>query len=106
MFENATTIHFQPGRLDQALALLRSEIVPVLKSHEGFINLCLLPHSADNAITVISIWSCRTHAIAVEAACTYRRGIDRLHAMLAEGEAKVPGHRAAPRSAIGKPPIN
>ncbi len=106
MFENATTIYVRPGMVEQVLALLRAEVVPALKSHEGFINLCLLPQYASHTLTVISLWSCRTHAIAAEAACAYRRGIAKLEALLVNGANGLRHRRTDSRLYIAGPSPN
>jgi quinol monooxygenase YgiN len=82
MFENATTVQFQPGQVDEALRILRKDIAPVIKEQKGLIGLCLLPDRAADKITVISLWSSKTHAQAIEAVCAYRKEVRKLDPML------------------------
>jgi quinol monooxygenase YgiN len=83
MFENAITVEFQPGKVDEAMRILKSHVVPMLKDQAGLISLCLLPHPSQNTITVISLWDSKAHALAVEGASAHRREVQRLDALLA-----------------------
>ena len=83
MFENATTVQCQPGKVDEAMEILRSGVVPVLKAQKGFNNLCLLPDRTRNLIIVISSWQTKAHALAVEAVSDYREQMQSLDPFLA-----------------------
>ncbi len=82
MYENATTVPFQLGQIDEALRILREDIVPVLKEQKGLISLCLLPDRSAAKITVISLWVSKAHALAVEATCAYRNEVRKLDPLL------------------------
>ena len=82
MYENATTIQFQSGAVDEALLILRAYIVPVLREQAGLLSLCLIPDREANKITVISLWTSPAHARAVEAVCAYRKEVARLDPLL------------------------
>ena len=82
MHENATTVQFQPGQIDEALRILREDIVPVLKEQKGLISLCLLPDRSADQITVISLWISKGHALAIEATCAYRKEVKKLDPLL------------------------
>ena len=82
MYENATTVQFQPGQIDEALRILREDIVPVVKEQKGLISLCLLPDRSADKITVISLWISKAHAQAIEATCAYRKEVKRLDPLL------------------------
>jgi quinol monooxygenase YgiN len=82
MYENATTVQFQPGQIDTALRILREEVVPVLKEQKGLISLCLLPDRSADKITVISLWISKAHALAIEAKCAYRKEVKKLDPLL------------------------
>jgi hypothetical protein len=83
MFHNATTVHLRPGKVDQALQILRTYCIPVMKAQRGFINIALVPDSFHHRITVISLWQTHTHALAVEARCGYMHGMRLLAPLLA-----------------------
>ena len=82
MYENATTIQFQPGTVDKALFALRAHVVPILREQAGLLSLCLIPDHKTSRITVISLWISRAHALAVEATCAYRKEIKKLDHLL------------------------
>jgi quinol monooxygenase YgiN len=82
MYENATTVQFQPGTVDDALLALRAYIVPVLREQAGLLSLGLIPDRDAGKITVISLWTSPAHAHAVEAAYAYRKEITRLDHLL------------------------
>jgi quinol monooxygenase YgiN len=84
MFENATTVQFQPGKVDEALCILRQDIVPTLKEQKGLISLCLLPDRASDRITIISLWSSKAHAQAIEAVSAYRKEVRKLDSLLSQ----------------------
>jgi quinol monooxygenase YgiN len=82
MYENATTVQFQPGQIDEAVRILREDIVPVVKEQKGLISLCLLPDRSADKITVISLWISKVHALAIEAVCAYRKALNKLDPLL------------------------
>jgi quinol monooxygenase YgiN len=82
MYENATTVQFQPGAVDEALLILRAYVVPVLREQAGLLSLGLIPDCDAGKITVISLWTSPAHARAVEAACAYRKEVARLDHLL------------------------
>ena len=82
MYENATTCQIRTGTLDEALATLRSEIVPLILAQNGLINLALVPNHTDCTLTVISFWQSPSHAQAVESVKSYRHAIVRLGSLL------------------------
>ena len=84
MFENATTVQCQPGKLDAVMEILRTGIVPILKVQKGFNNLCLLPDRTRNLIIVMSSWQTKAHALAVEAVSAYRQKMSNLDLVLAQ----------------------
>ena len=84
MFENATTVEFQPGQVDEALRILRTDIVPVLKGQKGLVSLCCLPDHAADKIVVISLWVSKAHALAVEAVSAYQKEVKKLDPLLAQ----------------------
>jgi quinol monooxygenase YgiN len=93
MFENATTVQFQPGQVDEALHILREDIVPVVKEQKGLISLCLLPDRMADKITVISLWISKAHAQAIEAVSAYRKEVRKLDPLLDQSFAH-PVHEA------------
>jgi quinol monooxygenase YgiN len=84
MYENATTIQLQSGTVDEALLILRAYIVPVLREQVGLLSLCLIRDLATSKITIISLWTSPAHALAVEAASAYRKGVARLGSLIDE----------------------
>jgi quinol monooxygenase YgiN len=82
MYENATTIQFQSGTVDEALLILRAYVVPVLREQPGLIGLGLIPDRDADKITVISLWTSLAHALAVEAAPAYRKEAENLDPLL------------------------
>jgi quinol monooxygenase YgiN len=82
MYENATTVQFQPSQMDEALRILREDVVPVLKEQKGLISLCLLPDRSADKITVISLWISKAHALTIEANCAYRNEVKKLDPLL------------------------
>lgn len=78
MFENATVLHLKRGTAREALAVLREQIVPVLKQQAGLQGLALLPNDGADQITIISLWTSEAHARVVEAQCAYRRQMAKL----------------------------
>jgi hypothetical protein len=86
VFQNATTVHLKPGKVSQALQILRKHCVPVIRAQRGFINLALVPDGTHHRITVISLWQTRAHALAVEAACDYMHGMKLLAPLLVSSE--------------------
>ena len=84
MFENTTTLQIHSGPVDEALATLRREIVPLLKAQNGLISLALIPNPTAGALTVISLWQSPTHAQAVENVTAYRHAVIRLGSLLEE----------------------
>jgi hypothetical protein len=82
MFQNATTVHLKPGKVRQALHILRTCCVPVMKAQRGFINMALVPDVAHQQITVISLWQTSAHALVAEIVCDYMRGMEQLAPLL------------------------
>ena len=82
MYENATTVQFQPGEADEALLILRAYVVPVLREQAGLLGLCLIPDRNAGKITMISLWTSPAHARAVEAVCAYRKEVAKLDPLL------------------------
>jgi len=82
MYENATTVQFQSGKVDEALLMLRAYVVPVLREQAGLLSLCLIPDRESSKITVISLWTSPAHALAVEAVCAYRNEVAGLDPLL------------------------
>lgn len=78
MFENHSTLEVQPGRLDEALSILKNEIVPLVKSSQGLLSLCLTPDWRASQVVVISLWDHQHSAEAVEHLEAYQRGARRL----------------------------
>ena len=84
MYENATTLRFQADKVNEALNILRRDITPVLKSARGLLQLCLLPDGTHGRITLISLWTSRAHARAVEALCVYQEEVSKLDPLLSK----------------------
>ncbi len=82
MYENATTLRVQPGKVDEVLCMLRAEFVPSLKGRAGFINLALFPDHTRSRITVISLWQSSTPARACEATDKCRRLMQDLEGLI------------------------
>jgi quinol monooxygenase YgiN len=84
MYENATALEFQSGKMDEALRILKEKVVPVLKDQAGLISLCLLPNRTTNKIVVISLWDSKAHASAAEAVSAYQRQMKKLEPLLTQ----------------------
>lgn len=91
MFQNATTVHLKPGKVDQALHILRACCVPVIKAQKGFINMALVPNVTHHQITVISLWQTSAHALVAEIVCEYMRGMEQLAPLLATSNPRPSG---------------
>ncbi len=86
MFQNATAVHLKPGKVSQALHILRTYCVPVIKAQKGFINMALVPDVAHQQITVITLWQTSAHALVAEIVCEYMRGMEQLAPLLATSD--------------------
>ena len=82
MFENATTLTICPDRLEQATALLRESILPILRSQSGLLSLALIPLPAKNQLTIVSIWKSEAQAQAIESNPRYREAFLRLQCLI------------------------
>ena len=72
MFENATTLNIHNGRLDDSIAILRENVIPILLGQPGLLSLALIPQSEHSRLSLVSIWTSLAHAQAVESNPHYR----------------------------------
>ena len=87
-YENATTLTFCPGRLDEAAAILREHILPILRQQPGMLSLAVIPIAAEGQLTILSIWQTRAQARAIESDPAYCQAFHRLDGLLQEPAAR------------------
>jgi quinol monooxygenase YgiN len=90
LFENATTLRFEPDTFEQGLRILRAYVSPVMRRQPGLLSLALIPHPADQRITILSLWTSLLHARALEANKEYRRAVSKLDGLVAS-KPELPG---------------
>ena len=81
MFENHTTLEVMPGKMDEALAILNMEILPLIKTDPGLLSLGLLTNLPVSRIVVLSLWKNRRAAESVEYLPAYQYCARRLAAI-------------------------
>ena len=89
MYENATHLQFRSGELDLAMKILRAEIVPILRAQTGLLSLALIPHAETGQVTVLSLWTSRSAARAVEYRKEFRQAIEKLDPLLVESRREI-----------------
>lgn len=89
MFENATHLQIHSGELEQAMKILRAEIVPILRAQTGLLSLALIPHTETNQVTILSLWASTACARAVEFRKDFRLAIQKLDPLLVENRREI-----------------
>jgi quinol monooxygenase YgiN len=84
MFESATTLNIEHGRLDESLAILRERVVPILLAQPGLLSLAVVPQTGHSRVSLVSIWKSLAHAQAVEFNPRYRQAIQKLDPLLVD----------------------
>jgi hypothetical protein len=84
MFENTTTVQLRSGTLDEALHILRTCIVPVIRSHNGLLGLGLACDYAQDCITIHTMWASVECAQRIERLCVYQDEVRKLDVLLAD----------------------
>jgi hypothetical protein len=82
MYENATTLKFRTGKLNDGLSILRDVILPVLLDQPGMIHIGLVPNVLQEKVSVVSLWATREDALALEQNCAFLRAVRKLEPLL------------------------
>ncbi len=90
MFENKTCLHFQPGKFDEGMLVLRTYILPILRSQKGLLSLAVIPQPSQNFLYILSLWKSAAHAQKTESSCEYRREIKRLDSFICDPPSSPP----------------
>ncbi|HJT55376.1 MAG TPA: antibiotic biosynthesis monooxygenase [Ktedonobacteraceae bacterium] len=78
MYARVTTFELNPGKIDEALEVARTDLVPVMKQQPGFkAVLTLVDREAAKAISV-SLWETEDDLKAGESSGYYQQQVSRL----------------------------
>lgn len=56
MYARTTTIQAQPGKVEEAIDIVRESIVPLAKEQPGFKGLMALTSTEDEDVVLLSLW--------------------------------------------------
>lgn len=78
-------VQIQPGKVDEAAQLLRTEVMPAAANYQGFIQNFLVVDAPNNRIASLSVWETEADAMAIYAdeGGLYQTAIAKLKPMLA-----------------------
>jgi heme-degrading monooxygenase HmoA len=82
MYARAVTIQFQPGKIDDAIRIVKESVVPVLKEQKGFRGQLFLTQSDAKAIS-INLWETESDLTTFEASPVYRELMGKIAEILA-----------------------
>ena len=78
MHARVTTVPVEPGRMEDAVRILRNSVAPVMKQQTGFKGWFLLTESKQNKITSITLWETATDLMASQMNGEYQVQIAKL----------------------------
>ena len=83
MYARAVTIQFQTGKVDEANAIVKGSIIPVMKKQKGFKGQLLLTQSNTGKAISINLWKTEADLTAFETSPLYRELMGKLASVLA-----------------------
>ena len=83
MYARAVTIQFQTGKVDEANAIVKGSIIPVMKKQKGFKGQLLLTQPNTGKAISINLWRTEADLTAFETSPLYRELMGKLASVLA-----------------------
>ena len=83
MYAQVTRAQLQPGKVDEALAILRDSVGPAARKQKGYRNGYLLVDREMNRGIVISFWEAQTDVTALATSGFYQEQVGKLVPLLA-----------------------
>jgi heme-degrading monooxygenase HmoA len=76
--------HIKSGKMDEAIAMYRDSIVPLLKQQKGFKGLYWLADRKTDKYTVLTLWETEAHMTATETSGLLQEVISKFAPYVAE----------------------
>jgi len=83
MYARAVNVPFQPGKIDEAIRIVKDTIVPAMKGQKGFKGQLLLTQSDTGKAISINLWETEADLTAFETSSLYKELMGKLGGVLA-----------------------
>ena len=83
MYSQVTRVNIQPGKMDEAIAIFKGSVVPVIKGWSGFQSGRLLVDRAGNKILAVSFWDSEADEAGLQSSGPYQEQVAKLAALFA-----------------------
>jgi heme-degrading monooxygenase HmoA len=83
MYARAVNVPFQPGKIDEAIRIVKDSIVPAMEGLKGFKGQLLLTQSDTGKAISINLWETEADLTAFETSPLYKELMGKLGGVLA-----------------------
>ena len=83
MHARATTVQVQPGKMQEAIDLIKDSIIPAVKAQKGYQGLYLMTDATSSKALAISVWETEADMMASETRGYYQEQIAKLGSLIA-----------------------